>query len=100
MTAPEREKSDAAARGEGGFAGGDLVRRHRLSTRLWHWVNVVALTVMLMSGLMIFNAHPRLYWGEYGANHDPAWLEIRSTDQGQGILRVGAVTVETSPFVL
>ena len=29
-----------------------------------------------MSGLMIFNAHPRLYWGQYGANPDPAWLEI------------------------
>ena len=23
--------------------GGDLVRRHRLSTRIWHWVNVVTL---------------------------------------------------------
>lgn len=76
--------------------GGDLVRRHRLSTRLWHWVNVVALTVMLMSGLMIFNAHPRLYWGEYGANYDPAWLEIGSTSEGKGLLRVGNVTVETT----
>ena len=51
---------------------GDLVPRHRLATRLWHWVNVVALAVMLMSGLMIFNAHPRLYWGQYGANPDHA----------------------------
>ena len=76
--------------------GGDLVRRHRLSTRLWHWVNVVALVVMLMSGLMIFNAHPRLYWGEYGANPDPAWLEIGSNSQGRGMLRVGGVTVETT----
>jgi thiosulfate reductase cytochrome b subunit len=56
--------------------GGDLVRRHRLSTRLWHWLNALAVIVLLMSGLMIFNAHPRLYWGEYGANPDPAWLEI------------------------
>jgi thiosulfate reductase cytochrome b subunit len=32
--------------------------------------------VMVMSGLMIFNAHPRLYWGAYGANDDAAWLEI------------------------
>lgn len=76
--------------------GGDLVRRHRLSTRIWHWVNVVALTTMLMSGLMIFNAHPRLYWGEYGANFDPAWLEIGSNSQGEGMLRVGGVTVETT----
>ena len=37
---------------------------------------------------MIFNAHPRLYWGEYGANPDPAWLEIGS-DDGRGYLRVG-----------
>ena len=36
--------------------------------------------VMLMSGLMIFNAHPRLYWGHYGANPDRAWLKIAETD--------------------
>lgn len=59
-----------------GPQGGELVRRHRLSTRLWHWVNAVVVLVMLMSGLMIFNAHPRLYWGHYGANPDHAWLEI------------------------
>jgi thiosulfate reductase cytochrome b subunit len=57
-------------------AGGELVRRHRLSTRLWHWINAVVLLIMLMSGLMIFNAHPRLYWGHYGANPDHAWLEL------------------------
>ena len=55
----------------------NLVFRHRLSTRIWHWVNVVALSVLFMSGLMIFNAHPRLYWGHYGgAATDVAWLEL------------------------
>ncbi len=49
-----------------------MVARHRLSTRIWHWINALTLLVMLMSGLMIFNAHPRLYWGHYGANNDPA----------------------------
>ncbi len=48
--------------------------RHKLPTRIWHWVNAVAVIVMLMSGLMILNAHPRLYWGAYGANFDHAWL--------------------------
>jgi Ni/Fe-hydrogenase b-type cytochrome subunit len=57
-------------------SGGQLVRRHRLSTRVWHWLNALTLLVMLMSGLMIFNAHPRLYWGQFGANPDRAWLEI------------------------
>ena len=59
---------------------GDLVKRHRLSTRIWHWINAIALIVMLMSGMMIFNAHPRLYWGEYGANPDAAWLALASME--------------------
>jgi thiosulfate reductase cytochrome b subunit len=73
----------------------ERVKRHRLSTRIWHWTNVVAVFVMLMSGLMIFNAHPRLYWGQYGANTDPAWLEIGSTET-RGYLRVGALQVTTT----
>lgn len=71
------------------------VYRHRLPTRLWHWVNAVTLLVLLMSGLMIFNAHPRLYWGEYGANFDRAWLVIGSTAD-EGYLRIGDWRVETT----
>lgn len=52
------------------------VRRHRLSTRLWHWLNAIAVITLFMSGLGIFNAHPRLYWGQYGANFDHAWLAL------------------------
>lgn len=52
------------------------VKRHALLTRLWHWVNVIALAVLVMSGLNIFNAHPRLYWGSFGSWDDPAWLEL------------------------
>lgn len=58
-------------------AAARIAYRHLLPTRLWHWVNAVTVIVMLMSGLMIFNAHPRLYWGQYGANFDAAWLEFR-----------------------
>lgn len=53
-----------------------MIFRHRLSTRLWHWINAVAVIVLLMSGLTISNAHPRLYWGHYGANFDAAWLSL------------------------
>lgn len=70
--------------------GGDLVRRHRLSTRLWHWVNAATWAIMTMSGLMIFNAHPRLYWGQYGANPDKAWLQIGEMD---GIAFPGWITI-------
>ncbi len=76
-------------------SGGDLVKRHRLATRLWHWVNVVALVIMLMSGLMIFNAHPRLYWGQYGANPDHAWLEIGSQGD-RGFAKLGSLEMTTT----
>lgn len=38
--------------------------RHSLVVRMTHWAGVLCLTVLLMSGLQIFNAHPALYWGE------------------------------------
>lgn len=74
---------------------GDVIKRHRLSTRLWHWTNALTLLVMLMSGLMIFNAHSRLYWGQYGANDDKAWLVI--DDAGDtGFVEVAGFRVETT----
>jgi len=75
-----------------------VVKRHRLSTRIWHWANALALIVMLMSGLMIFNAHPRLYWGHYGANADPAWLEIGGDAEG-GFLKVGETRIGTTGWL-
>ncbi|MGH8252246.1 MAG: cytochrome b/b6 domain-containing protein [Steroidobacteraceae bacterium] len=75
-----------------------IIHRHRFSTRVWHWLNAVILLVMLMSGLMVLNAHPRLYWGEAGANADYAWLEIGSKG-GSGFLRLGDFTIETTGFL-
>ena len=67
-----------------GLKGGDLVRRHSRVVRVWHWLNALTLYVMLASGLMILNAHPRLYWGHYGADAaggpDHAWLEFAEGD--------------------
>lgn len=52
------------------------IYRHRLPTRIWHWVSAVTIFVMLGSGLMILNAHPHLYWGQYGANYDHPWISF------------------------
>lgn len=73
----------------------EIIYRHRLVTRVWHWVNALTVFVMLMSGMMIFNAHPALYWGQYGANDDPSWLEIGAEDQ-HGFLRIGSVSIPTT----
>jgi cytochrome b subunit of formate dehydrogenase len=39
-----------------------LIYRHRFWVRVARWI-VICMTIMLMSGLQIFNAHPALYWG-------------------------------------
>jgi thiosulfate reductase cytochrome b subunit len=68
---------------------GPWLYRHLLPTRLWHWLNAMSILIMLMSGLMIFNAHPRLYWGQYGANFDRPWLQIGGTPDGRGHVVIG-----------
>lgn len=68
-------EAGSAADGQAGDAS-PLIYRTRLPVRIWHWTNALSIFIMLMSGMMIFNAHPRLYWGEYGANLDTAWLVI------------------------
>ena len=69
-----------------------LYYRHRLPVRIMHWINVVALAVLLMSGLNIFDAHPALYWGKSSYSGAPPVLGIgaRMTPAGelQGVTRV------------
>jgi hypothetical protein len=57
--------------------------RHRLPIRVMHWINVVCLTILLMSGLNIFNAHPALYWGQ-GSTFDRPWVSIGAEDTPTG----------------
>jgi len=73
-----------------------LLYRHRWPTRLWHWLNALTIFILLMSGLMIFNAHPHLYWGKYGANFDASWLGIGPTPHGGGELRIYQVHIPTT----
>lgn len=88
--------------------------RHRLPVRISHWINVVCLTILLMSGLGIFNAHPALYWGASSYSGRPALLDISAetmpanTDDRQreglvnpdgekrGKLRIGKIEFDTT----
>ncbi|WP_283193556.1 cytochrome b/b6 domain-containing protein [Rhizobium sp. AN80A] len=79
-----------------------FIRRHSLVTRITHWINVLCLSLLLMSGLQIFNAHPSLYWGQYGADADPSWLSIGTVEQDggtRGVLTVGDVQLNTTGFL-
>ncbi|MGB3739959.1 MAG: cytochrome b/b6 domain-containing protein [Pontixanthobacter sp.] len=51
-------------------------KRHGLITRLWHWINVVAVVILFMSGLNISNAHRYLYWGDAGFDPADAWFSV------------------------
>jgi thiosulfate reductase cytochrome b subunit len=54
------------------------VYRHPLPVRLWHWINVVCLAVLIPSGLQILNAHPALYWGDASTFAHP-WVSFAGT---------------------
>lgn len=76
-----------------------LVRRHSVTVRVTHWLNLLCLTVLLLSGLQIFNAHPRLYWGQYGADADEAFIAIgtkQNDNTVQGFLQIGPLTVQST----
>jgi thiosulfate reductase cytochrome b subunit len=80
----------------------EVICRHRLTTRLTHWVNVVCFTILLMSGLQILNAHPSLYWGQFGADDDHAFIQFYAARDGDDLIgrtRIGALTVTTTGLI-
>ena len=77
-----------------------IVYRHALITRITHWINLLCIIILLMSGLQIFNAHPALYWGQYGADADKPAFEIGSDEASDGKLtgfvKIGSATFNTT----
>jgi thiosulfate reductase cytochrome b subunit len=54
--------------------------RHPWPVRLWHWTNAAAVLVLLATGLLIFDIHPHLYWGEDGQEGVGAFLSLSGND--------------------
>jgi len=77
-----------------------LIVRHPISVRLWHWATAFAVFALLYTGFVIFNVHPRLYWGEVGNARMPAVIAIESAvtpadskvRPSPAVLRVGSLT--------
>ena len=75
-----------------------LVYRHAVVTRATHWINVLALTLLLMSGLNIFGAHPALYWGQKSTFAHP-WVSIGAEQRGtkmEGVTWIGSSKFTTT----
>ena len=58
----------------------ETIVRHPWPVRLWHWTNALAVTLSLVTGLLIFNIHPSLYWGEDGHAGMPSILSLSVSD--------------------
>jgi thiosulfate reductase cytochrome b subunit len=75
-----------------------LVYRHAAVTRATHWINVLALTFLLMSGLNIFGAHPALYWGQKAVFAHPvaSISAVLKGDDMVGVTQIGPAKFNTT----
>jgi thiosulfate reductase cytochrome b subunit len=93
--------SPAAARSAA--TSGPIYYRHALPVRIMHWINVIALTILFMSGLNIFDAYPVLHWGKSSYTGRPPLLEIGAVERGErgivGVTRVFGREFETTGFL-
>jgi thiosulfate reductase cytochrome b subunit len=75
------------------------VYRHTLPTRIGHWITVLCLPILALSGFQIFNAHPALYWGDRSDRDHPLFsLTAISTPTGEirGITQLFGVEFDTT----
>ena len=50
--------------------------RHALFVRVTHWIYTLSFFGLVLSGIAIILAHPRLYWGETGAVGAPSLIDL------------------------
>lgn len=77
------------------------VYRHNRITRLTHWTNVLALLILFMSGLQIFNAFPNLHWGSKAEPEEAFFSIYAANDDGEirGYIRLFGWRVDTTGFL-
>jgi thiosulfate reductase cytochrome b subunit len=50
--------------------------RHSAAVRITHWINALSFFGLVVSGIAILLAHPRLYWGETGSVGTPSLIDL------------------------
>jgi thiosulfate reductase cytochrome b subunit len=84
--------------------GRETTYRHGIAVRVTHWINVLCVVLLLMSGLRIFNYHPVLYWGNYGYRGMPFVFAIQAledinTDEPVGVTSIGGKNFITTGWL-
>lgn len=90
---------EAATASRGARPRREVIHRHAWPVRLTHWINALTIFIMVGSGLNIFNAHPRLYWGQAGADHDTPFLALEAVQTPAGLRGrtvVGSLAFDTT----
>jgi len=80
------------------------VVHHHWLVRLTHWLNAIAIIILLMTGLNIFGAHPRLYWGDAGSvdQREQLWLETGASPPWRnptGWIEIAGTRFDTTGFI-
>ena len=76
----------------------DSYYRHALVVRITHWVNALALAILLMSGLNIFNAHPSLSWDKSSYSRRAPVFETSAAMAADGRI-IGVTRIFNHAFV-
>ena len=50
--------------------------RHSAIVRITHWITTISFVLLLLSGIAILLAHPRLYWGETGGVGSASLIDL------------------------
>jgi thiosulfate reductase cytochrome b subunit len=75
----------------------EVIYRHSLVVRVTHWINLLLISLLLMSGAQIFNAHPTLYWGPSGADGDRPIFQMAAQNGPNGQL-IGTTSIGDLKF--
>src|SRR5215469_1533473 len=86
-------KPDPQAQAQAGSVKREVLYRHSVVVRVTHWIGVLCVSLLLMSGLRLFNYHPALYWGNVGYRGVPSFIAIGAIedtekDELTGITRI------------
>jgi thiosulfate reductase cytochrome b subunit len=66
---------------------GPLIYKQSRWTRITHWSWAICLFFLMLSGLQIFNAHPKLYFGhQSGFEYENAILDIGARQDGEDVV--------------
>jgi thiosulfate reductase cytochrome b subunit len=99
MDAIAEPEPDPGAQAQAPTQKREIIYRHSIVVRLTHWINVLCLLLLLMSGLRLFNYHPALYWGNDGYGGVNAFVSISAAIDQRSGEPIGVTRVAGSSFV-